>query len=243
MTGDSARTTKVAAVADLHVREGVEESWRDVLADIANAADILVLAGDLTNRGLPGEAKILARELEHYRLPVVAVLGNHDFESGQQEEVRRILARSGVRMLQDEAAEIDDVGFAGVKGFAGGFDTHMLEPWGEQMVKDFVFETVNEAMRLEGALATLRTPKKIAVLHYAPISETVEGEPEVIFPFLGSSRLVEPICRFDVSAVFHGHAHHGKPKGKTANGIAVYNVSLPLLLATRPDQPFALVEV
>jgi Icc-related predicted phosphoesterase len=130
-----------------------------------------------------------------------------------------------------------------VKGFGGGFGPRALGPWGEDTFKRFVHEAVEEALKLEAALARLRTRSRVAVLHYAPIRETVEGEPLEIYPFLGSSRLEEPINRYDVSAVVHGHAHRGQPEGRTATGVPVYNVSLPLMKTLTPERPFKLLEL
>jgi Icc-related predicted phosphoesterase len=147
-------------------------------------------------------------------------------------------------MLDGDAAELHGVGFAGVKGFAGGFGRGALGPWGEQAIKQFVQEALNEALKLESALARLKTTHRIAVLHYAPIRDTVEGEPVEIHPWLGSSRLEEPLTRFQVSAVVHGHAHKGSPEGKTSGGIPVYNVAVPVLTAAYPDRPpYRLIEV
>ena len=168
-------------------------------------------------------------------MPVVAVLGNHDFESGKPGEVTRILAGSGVAMLDGEAHEIEGVGFAGVKGFAGGFGERALGPWGEDAIKRFVQEAVDEALKLEAALARLRTAVRVVVLHYAPIEDTVSGEPPQIYPFLGCSRLAEPIDRYHVRAVFHGHAHFGSAEGRTKGDVPVYNVSLPLLRRVSVD--------
>ena len=199
---------------------------------------MLVLCGDFTDYGLPEEARILARELTAaVKIPVIAVLGNHDYESGQQDEIRRILIDAGVTVLDGEATEVHGVGFAGVKGFAGGFGRGALGPWGEAAIKQFVQEAVDEALKLEAALARLRTHRRVALLHYSPIRGTVEGEPPEILPYLGSSRLEEPINRYRVSAVFHGHAHRGSPEGRTATGVPVYNVAMPLLTRINPDRP------
>jgi Icc-related predicted phosphoesterase len=188
---------------------------------------------------------VLAKELSSgARIPVVGVLGNHDFEASKQDEIRQILIDAGVTVLDGDACETHGIGFAGVRGFCGGFGRGALGPWGEEIIKHFVHEAVNEALKLESALARLRTPTKIAVLHYAPIRATVEGEPLEIFAFLGSSRLEEPLTRYAVRAVFHGHAHNGQLEGKTAAGSPVYNVALPLLQKRFPDRPpFRIVEV
>ena len=178
------------------------------------------------------------------QIPIVAVLGNHDFEGGQPEAVKQILCEAGITVLDGDAVELKGVGFAGVKGFCGGFGRHSLEPWGEQAIKLFVREAVDEALKLESALARLRTPNRIALMHYSPIKSTVEGEPPEIFPFLGSSRLEEPVNRYEVEAVLHGHAHHGSPEGRTSANVPVYNVSMPLLRRHFPDRPaFRVLEV
>lgn len=228
---------RIAAVADLHRDSGEAVTFRDIFSAAEQSADILLICGDLTDYGLPEEAKRLATELVHVKIPIVAVLGNHDFESGQQTEIVKILSDVGMRILDGHACEIDGIGFAGVKGFAGGFGVRTLEPWGEPIIKQFVQEALDESLKLELALSRLRTDCRIALLHYAPVAATVAGEPEQIFPFLGSSRLEEPLNRYRVHAVFHGHAHHGAPEGKTRDGIPVYNVSLPLLRHTIPNGP------
>lgn len=243
MTDESRPTVRVAALGDIHVKDTKDTGVRALLADIEAHADILCLCGDLTNQGLPSEAKVLVRDLAEIKIPIVGVLGNHDMEAGQHEELIRILCEAGLQMLEGNPVEIAGVGFAGVKGFAGGFGRHMLEPWGEKIIKEFVFETINEALSLESGLARLRTPSKIAVLHYAPIIDTVAGEPSEIFAYLGSSRLVEPLERFGVTAAFHGHAHHGSHRGQTATGVPVYNVSLPLMRQESPDHPYLVLEV
>jgi Icc-related predicted phosphoesterase len=236
---------RIAAVGDIHVSKSSQGAFQPLFSHISSTADVLVLCGDFTDYGLPEEARILARELTAaVKIPVVAVLGNHDYEAGKQDEIRHILSDAGVIMLDGEAAEVHGVGFAGVKGFAGGFGRGALGPWGETAIKAFVQEAVEESLKLEAALARLRTQRRVAVLHYAPVRATVEGEPPEIFPFLGSSRLEEPINRYRVSAVFHGHAHRGQPEGRTATGVPVYNVAMPLLARTNPDRPpFLIVEL
>jgi Icc-related predicted phosphoesterase len=220
---------RVAAVGDLHCTKTSQGKIAPLFADLAARADVLVLTGDLTDYGLPDEAHVLAKELATLKLPSVAVLGNHDFESGKQDEVKRILQEAGVNMLDGDACEIEGVGFAGVKGFAGGFGQRALGPWGEDAIKRFVQEAVDESLKLESALARVRTAIRVVVLHYAPIEDTVRGEPPQIYPFLGCSRLAEPIDQYHARAVFHGHAHFGSAEGRTKAGIPVYNVSLPLL--------------
>jgi len=229
---------RVAALADLHCTKTSQGAFQPLFARIAESADLLLLAGDLTDYGLPEEARVLAKELTTLRIPVAAVLGNHDVESGKADEVTKILAEAGLHVLDGDACELLGVGIAGVKGFGGGFGKRALGPWGETIIKQFVREAVEEALKLETALARLRsTPQLVALLHYSPIQETVEGEPPEIYPFLGSSRLEEPLGRYPVSLVFHGHAHRGQPQGRTKNGAPVYNVSMPLLTRTFADRP------
>jgi len=236
---------RIAALGDLHYsKSSPQGTLQALLAQITDAADILVVAGDLTDYGLPDEARALAREFSGaLKIPAVAVLGNHDCESGQQEEIKTILADAGISILDGDSTEVHGIGFAGVKGFAGGFGRRALGPWGEPIIKQFVHEAVAEALKLESALARLRNPRLVALLHYAPVQDTVEGEPREIFPFLGSSRLEEPLTRFPVSAVFHGHAHHGQPEGRTRTGTPVYNVSITLMREHFPSRPFRLVDV
>ena len=238
-------TVQIAAVSDVHYGKHSQGMLQPLFAQIAERADVLVIPGDLTDYGLAEEARVLARDLTSaVKIPIVAVLGNHDFESDQADEITKILADAGVHMLDGDAVEVQGVGFAGVKGFAGGFGRGTLGPWGERAIKQFVQESVSEALKLESALARLKTAHRIAVLHYAPVQSTVEGEPAEIFPWLGSSRLEEPLTRYQVSAVVHGHAHKGTAVGQTTTGIPVYNVSLPVLKSTYPDQPaFRLIEV
>jgi len=235
----------LAATGDLHVKRTSQGALQPLLAPVNDHADVLLLCGDLTDYGLPEEAVILAKELNAaVRIPVIAVLGNHDYESGQEADVCRILTEAGVKILDGEAYEIDGVGIAGAKGFSGGFGRGTLGAWGEPATKRFVQEAVNEAMKLEGALARLRTQQRVALLHYSPVRATVEGEPLEILPYLGTSRLEEPLNRHPVDVVFHGHAHHGAPEGHTSSGTPVYNVAMPLLLQKYPDRPpFRVVEL
>jgi Icc-related predicted phosphoesterase len=235
---------RLAAIGDLHFsRTSVAGSLQPLFAQIAESADILVLAGDLTDYGLIDEARAFCKELTPAKLPTVAVLGNHDYESGQQDEITKVLKDAGITVLDGETTEIHGVGFAGIKGFAGGFGRRALGPWGEEIIKKFVHEAVNEALKLESALARLRNDRIVAILHYAPIQGTVEGEPREIYPFLGCSRLEDPLTRFPVSAVFHGHAHHGAAEGRTRTNVPVFNVSASLMRETFPDRPFRLVEL
>src|SRR5918992_2972785 len=245
MTSVPTSPIRIAAIGDLHVAKSSQGVFQPLFSQISATADVLVLCGDFTDYGVPEEARVLARELTNaLKIPTVAVLGNHDYESGKQEEIAQILRDAGVTVLDGEATEIHGIGFAGVKGFCGGFGRGALGPWGERAIKAFVQEAVDEALKLEAALARLRTQQRVALLHYSPVRSTVEGEPIEIFPYLGSSRLEEPINRYRVSAVFHGHAHRGTPEGQTSTGVPVYNVAMPLLARTRPDRPpFLIVEI
>jgi Icc-related predicted phosphoesterase len=238
-------TIRIAAVGDVHYAKTSQGMLQPLFAQISERADVVVIAGDLTDYGLAEEAKVMARDITtSLTIPVVAVLGNHDYEAGEQQTVRDILVDAGVHMLDGDAVELHGVGFAGVKGFCGGFGRGALGPWGEGVIKMFVQEAITEALKLESALARLKSKHRIAVLHYAPIRETVEGEPIEIHPWLGSSRLEEPLTRFGVSAVVHGHAHKGAPEGKTTTGIPVYNCAIQVLKANFPDRPaFRLIEV
>ncbi|HEX5475999.1 MAG TPA: metallophosphoesterase [Vicinamibacterales bacterium] len=236
---------RLAAISDLHYsRTTPPGSLQPLLAQINESADILVICGDITDYGLAEEARAFLKEFTAtVKIPTVAVLGNHDFESDQQDEIRRLLTDAGIVPLDGDTTEILGVGFAGVKGFAGGFGRRALGPWGEDIIKKFVREAVDEALKLESALARLRSNRLIAVLHYAPIQATVEGEPVEIYPFLGCSRLEDPLTRVPVSAVFHGHAHHGQPEGRTRNDVPVFNVSMSLMRELFPERPFRLIEL
>jgi len=234
---------RVAAIGDLHVMEDSVAPYRELFAEIGNAADVLVLCGDLTNFGKTSEAEILAEDIRACSIPVVGVLGNHDYECGQPEEVARILHEAGMTVLDEQAVEIEGVGFAGVKGFIGGYGRGELAPFGEPILKAVVDEVLNESRKLENQLRTLRTERSVAVLHYSPTIETLAGEPQEIFQYLGSQRLCEPIDRFDhVKAVVHGHAHHGTYEGRTPLGKPVYNVA-QFVLKPRFGRPYVVLEV
>ena len=238
------KAVRVAALGDTHCTRTAQGAFQPLFSRIAETADILLIAGDLTDYGLPDEARVLAKELAPVRMPMAAVLGNHDLESGKADEVRQILTDAGLVVLDGDACELEGIGVAGVKGFGGGFGKRALGPWGESIIKQFVREAIDEALKLEAALARLRTTQLITLLHYSPIQKTVDGEPLEIYPFLGSSRLEEPIGRYPVSLVLHGHAHRGQLEGTTQAGVPVYNVSMPLLKRSFADQPpFRVFEV
>jgi Icc-related predicted phosphoesterase len=234
---------RIAAVGDLHFSKATQGAWHSLFSQVSQFADALLLCGDLTDHGLVEEGQLLAREFEAIKVPIVAVLGNHDYEAGHVAEIVAALAQAHVQILDGESTEVLGIGIAGTKGFAGGFGRGTLGAWGEPAIKSFVQEAVNEALKLESALARLRTPRRIALLHYAPIVGTVEGEPVEIYPWLGTSRLEEPLDRYRVSAVFHGHAHNGSAEGRTLGQIPVYNVSLPLLRRHDAERPFKILTI
>jgi Icc-related predicted phosphoesterase len=210
---------------------------------VRDEADVLVIAGDLTNYGKPEEMHSLLNALVRLRIPIVAVLGNHDYESNQEQELMRLMTAEGIKVLDGSSYERDGVGFAGAKGFIGGFGRGVLTAFGEREVKAFVQASVDETMKLERALSMLRTPKIVIVTHYAPIAETVNGEPLEIWPYLGSSRLSEVIDRHGAALALHGHAHHGKLDGKTTAGVPVHNVALSLLLAQNSGKPYRVFDI
>jgi Icc-related predicted phosphoesterase len=230
------RAVRIAAVADLHYGRERVGGLRPLFEHAARSADLLLLGGDLTDFGRPEEAELLVRDLAGAAgLPVVAVLGNHDFETAREAEVAEVIRKAGVHVLDGDACEVAGVAVVGVKGFGGGFGRGMLEPWGESGVKRFVHEGVSEALKLERALARLPAGPRVVLMHYAPVRDTVVGEPEEVFPFLGCGRLEEPVNRYGAAAVFHGHAHHGAAEGRTAAGVPVFNVALPVLRALDPN--------
>lgn len=233
-------------MADLHYGRGHRDELEALLGQASDAADVLLLCGDLTDHGRAKEAKMLVEDVRSSvrTKKVMAVLGNHDLASDDHEEMLDVLEEGGVEVLDGECAAVGSVGFAGVRGFCGGFGARSVHPFGERELRDFINVTVEEALKLETALSRLDTEHRVVLLHYAPIRETVEGEPPEIFPFLGSSRLEDPINHYDASVVFHGHAHKGGAKGRTAHDIPVYNVSIPVLKHVYPDRPpFRLYEI
>jgi Icc-related predicted phosphoesterase len=239
-----AKRLRVAAIGDLHVQESRTDSYKELFQEIASVADVLALCGDLTNYGKTSEIELLADDLAGIQIPIVGVLGNHDHECGQPEVIKAYLTDAGVRVLDNgESFEIEGVGFAGCMGAMGGFGRGMLSSFGEKAVKAFVHECLEETMKLETSLRMLRTERAVAVMHYSPVAETLEGEPLEIFPFLGNSRLAHTVDQFDnVRAVVHGHAHRGVHKGKTPGGIPVYNCAQMVALAAT-GRPYALFEV
>src|SRR5437016_5834900 len=234
---------RIAATADLHFTAQRYSALRDQLNQVRDEADLLVLAGDLTNFGQPAEMEPLLNALVRLRVPTVAVLGNHDYESGREVELMRMMTAEGIKVLDGTAYERDGVGFAGTKGFPGGFGRGVLTAFGEPQIKAFVQAAIDEALKLERAMAQLRTEKRVVVLHYAPIGATVKGDAPEIYPYLGTSRLSEVVDWHGADVVVHGHAHHGSPDGKTTGGIPVYNVGLPLLQSQEPPCAYRIFEV
>jgi Icc-related predicted phosphoesterase len=231
MTMTDDRDLRIAAIGDIHFDGSRTSEFRELFTDVHRNADVLALCGDLTTHGRPEQVRSLADELAGVEVPIVAVLGNHDYESGEEEECTRILCDVGVHVLDGTNVVIEGIGFAGTKGFAGGFGRGALGPFGEELIKQFVAAAVDEALKLESALQKLHTDTRVVLLHYAPILDTLVGEPEIIYPFLGSSRLLPPIDTMGAAAVFHGHAHQGTLEATTPAGIPVYNVAMPLLHA------------
>lgn len=234
---------KVAAIGDLHVTQDSVAPFRELFVEMSAEADVIVLCGDLTNFGKTSEAEVLAEDLQACEVPVLGVLGNHDYEAGQPEKVSEILHQAGMTILDEQAVEISGVGFAGVKGFIGGFGRGEIHIFGEPEIKAFIEVAFNEARKLENALRSLRTDRALAVLHYAPVLDTLEGEPVEILQYLGSQRLADAIDRFDfVSAVVHGHAHLGTFEGRTPRGTPVYNCAR-FVLQREFDRPYTLLEI
>lgn len=231
---------RLAAVSDIHLQPEDYESNVSAFSAVNELADALVIAGDFTNHGTPDEMRECLAVLEHIHLPIVGVLGNHDHESGHQDELAGMLRVAGVHLLDGQCFEIDGVGFAGTKGFAGGFAPYELMPFGEGGIKTFVEIAEREAIKLDYGLAQLKTPVKIAVTHYAPIKDTVVGEPEPIFPFLGSSRLERALDRHRPAIALHGHAHHGTFSANAQCGVRVCNVALPILRERGEPHPFVI---
>lgn len=240
--------TTIAALGDIHMNVSQQGKWKIAFEEISEKAKVLLLCGDLTDTGDEEEAELLVSELQSVKIPVLAVLGNHDYEKGRHKQIRQILIDNKIIVLDGEATVVEKIGFAGVKGFGGGFDRYMLSMFGEDAMKSFVQEAVNESLLLDRALARLEqehaTIKKVALLHYAPIAETVSGEPEQIYPFLGSTHLMEPLQRRKVSAAFHGHAHAGKFEALSPTGIPIYNVAVPVLRAHHGNnRAYALIDI
>jgi Icc-related predicted phosphoesterase len=236
-------TLTIAALGDLHVSRHSDARYGELFAEASRRANAILLAGDLTDSGHPEEAHLLADDVSASEVPVIGVLGNHDYDAGREIEVAEILRRAGVAMLDGDVFTIEGVGFAGVKGFGGGFGRRMLTAFGETAIREYVAEAEAEARKLERALSQLRGRATVVLTHYSPARDTVIGEAEEIFPFLGSSRLEQVIDEVGANLAIHGHAHHGSPEGTTAGGTPVYNVAIPLLRRSGYEAGYRLIEV
>ncbi len=233
---------RIAATADIHTRVLDEAATEKLFEGVNAEADVLVLAGDLTDTGLPAEAETLAQSLKNVTIPILAILGNHDHESGRAEEITKLLTGKGIIMMEGQIREIGGVGFVGTKGFSGGFGRNMVQPFGEQALKAFIRAGINEALELENMVARMENHRRLAILHYAPVKETLEGESPELFPFLGTERLAHALDRQGVDVIIHGHAHHGSPEGRTPGGIPVYNISR-FVLQTYIGKPYRIIEL
>ena len=223
----------MAAVGDLHASEDHRERLAQSLAEAARDVDVILLAGDLTTHGLPGEASVLADGCRGLPVPVVAVLGNHDHHAGREEEIVARLEEAGTIVLERDHRVLElaglEVGIVGVKGFVGGFTGAEIPDFGEPLLREVYAETGREVDALEAGLeAVAGCDRRLVLLHYAPVSETIVGEPEGIWAFLGSGRMAVPVGAHRPDAVFHGHAHHGRPAG-AIGAVPVYNVARPVI--------------
>jgi len=234
---------RIAATADLHYSAQTLGILKEQFGRVRDEADVLVVAGDLTNFGRPEEMEPLVNVLVRLRIPTIAVLGNHDYECGKEAELIHMMTSEGIKVLDGTGYERDGVGFAGTKGFIGGFGRGVLTAFGEPEVKAFVKASIDEAMKLERAMSQLRTPKRVVVLHYSPIAGTVVGEAPEIYPYLGSSRLAEVVDRHGADLIVHGHAHHGSLNGNTTAGIPVHNVAITLLQSQQPAAAYRVFDV
>jgi Icc-related predicted phosphoesterase len=225
---------RVAAVGDVHVGEDNYGQLRPYLTKLADQADVLLLAGDLTRHGTPAEGRLVAEEFRGLSVPVVAVLGNHDYHSDAQGEITAMLSDAGVRVLECSSAVLScaggsTLGVAGSKGFGGGFAGKAATAFGEPEIKAFVTHTQRMAAQLREQLAELETDYRVALTHYSPVKDTLAGEPPEIYPFLGSYLLAEAMDSTGTDLAVHGHAHAGTEKGATPGGVRVRNVALPVL--------------
>jgi len=234
---------RIAATADLHFTASRQSALLDQFSRVRDEADVLVLAGDLTNYGQPDEMALLLNVVVRSRVPTIAVLGNHERTTGKQAELMAMMAAAGVKVLDGTAYEREGVGFAGTKGFVGGFGRGVLTAFGEPEIKEFVKASIDEALKLERAMSQLRSRRRVVVLHYSPVVGTVIGETPEIFPFLGTSRLAEVVDRHGADLVLHGHAHNGRLEAKTAGGVPVQNVAITLLQAQQPSAVYRVFDI
>ncbi|MDP9354514.1 MAG: metallophosphoesterase [Chloroflexota bacterium] len=227
---------RIAAMADVHFGADALGSLRPHLTHLAERVQLLLVAGDLTRVGDPTEAMLLLNELREVQVPIVAVLGNHDHHTDRADRVTEVLTGAGVHVLEGDGVTLDidgvRVGIAGVKGFGGGFLGACASDFGEPEMRAFVGHTKERAARLEAALRGLECDLRIALLHYAPVADTLKGERLEIYPFLGSYLLAEAIDRVGADLALHGHAHGGSEQGITPGGVPVRNVAQPVLRRT-----------
>lgn len=227
---------RVAAVGDIHMGLDSQGVLRPAFETLPDCADLLLLAGDLTRHGTPDEARVVAREVAGLPVPVVAVLGNHDHHAEQPEEVTAILREAGVRVLEGQGTVIEvggtRVGVAGTKGFGGGFAGRSGSEFGEPLMKEFIRYTRRCAEGLRTSLAALAEQgceTRVALTHFAPVPDTLAGEPLEIYPFLGSYLLAEAVDAAGADLAVHGHAHAGTEHGMTSGGVPVRNVAQPVI--------------
>lgn len=224
---------RVAAVGDVHLGVDTRGTLRPSYESIAEQADVLLLAGDLTRLGTVAEGEVVADEFAELDVPVVAVLGNHDHQSDAEDKIAALLADRGITVLEGSGTVIDvdgtRIGIAGAKGFGGGFAGACASNFGEREMKDFVGTTERYAARLGEALGSLRCDALVALTHYAPVPETLVGEPLEIYPFLGCYQLGQAIDSAPTALALHGHAHHGSERGRTPGGVPVRNVAHPVI--------------
>jgi Icc-related predicted phosphoesterase len=235
-------SVRVAAAGDIHVGCDTEGRIAAALAGIESCADVLLLAGDLTQVGSDDEARCVVAELADVPIPIIAVLGNHDHHAGEPARVAQCLADAGIEVLDGTATTIDlnglELGIAGIKGFGGGFLGRAASDFGEPEMRAFALHSIDTAARLERCLEDLDGDVRVVLLHYSPVPDTLVGEPLELFPFLGSYLLAEAIDRTLPDLVIHGHAHRGTERGVTPGGVRVRNVALPVLGA-----PFRVYEL
>ncbi|MFC9897947.1 metallophosphoesterase [Nocardia sp. NPDC127579] len=226
---------RIAAVGDVHLGAESAGQLRPALRELPERADALLLAGDLTRHGTLDEARVVAEEFTDLGVPVIAVLGNHDHHSDQQDRIAALLGEYGITVLEGSSTTLSidgrTLGIAGCKGFGGGFAGKCASVFGERLMREFAGHTVEVAESLRGTLAELHTDVRVVLTHYSPVSDTLHGEPPEIYPFLGSYLLGEPIDEFGVDLALHGHAHAGTERGTTPGGIRVRNVAEPVIRA------------
>jgi Icc-related predicted phosphoesterase len=221
---------RIAAAGDVHASEATRSRIAEAFASVERDADLVLLAGDLTTHGEPEQAQVLADAVRHLGVPLVAVLGNHDLHSGHGDEIASILGAAGVRMLDRDAIVLEvqgqELGVVGAKGFVGGFGGSQLPDFGEPLLRRVYAETTDEVDAIRRGLQEIaHCPIRIVLLHYAPTSDTLHGEPEGIWTYLGSDRLAAPIAEYRPDVVLHGHAHSGSFEG-AIGGVPVYNVAV-----------------